>query len=91
MADPDEDDLIRRAGAGDREAFARYGKAGVLERAADRVRAAIEFTGAPDRFLFGSDWPLAPVAVYRDFVRALFPDDELPGVFRGNARTLFGV
>ncbi|MBA4065869.1 MAG: amidohydrolase [Isosphaera sp.] len=76
---------------GDREAFARYGKAGVLGRAADRVRAAIEFTGAPDRFLFGSDWPLAPVAVYRDFVRTLFPEEEHPAVFRDNARTLFGV
>jgi predicted TIM-barrel fold metal-dependent hydrolase len=41
--------------------------------------------------MFGSDWPLASVDVYRDFVARLFPEEDHAGVFRGNAKALFGL
>lgn len=76
---------------GDEKAFATMDKEGVLDRAVKRIKEGIEYTEAPERFLFGSDWPLSPVTVYRDFVRRLFPEKLHPAVFGGNAKTLFGL
>ena len=74
---------------GDEKAFAAMKKDGVLDRAAKRVREAIELTEAPERFLFGSDWPLSPMGGYRDFVRCLFPEKFHAAVFGANAKALF--
>jgi predicted TIM-barrel fold metal-dependent hydrolase len=76
---------------GDAESFATMGKEGVLDRAVKRVKEAIEYTEAPEKFLFGSDWPLSPMAVYCDFVRRLFPEKLHAKVFGGTARELFGL
>lgn len=76
---------------GDGEAFAAMRKDGVLERAGKRIQEGIEYAEAPDRFLFGSDWPLSSIGVYRDFVRGLFPKEHHDAVFRGNAKKLFGL
>jgi predicted TIM-barrel fold metal-dependent hydrolase len=76
---------------GDAEEFATMKKDGVLDRAMKRIKEGIEYSEAPDKFLFGSDWPLAPMAVYRDFVRMLFPEKHHAAVFGGTARTLFGL
>jgi predicted TIM-barrel fold metal-dependent hydrolase len=74
---------------GDAKAFAAMEKEGVVDRAVKRIREGIEYTEAPERFLFGSDWPLSPMAVYRDFVRRLFPDRLHAAVFGGTAKDLF--
>jgi uncharacterized protein len=74
---------------GDAKAFAAMEKDGVLDRAAKRVREAIECTEAPERFLFGSDWPLSPMGVYRDYVRRLFPEKWHAAVFGEAAKALF--
>jgi|GEM_PF-216310 len=76
---------------GDTEWYAKAKKDGSLARTARRVKEAIEYTEAPERFLFGSDWPLNPLATYRDFVRDLFPKEDRAGVFRANAENLFGL
>jgi predicted TIM-barrel fold metal-dependent hydrolase len=76
---------------GDEKAFATMEKDGVLERAVKRIQEGIEYAEAPEKFLFGSDWPLASMAVYRDFVRQLFPAKQHAAVFGGTARTLFGL
>lgn len=76
---------------GNAEQFAAYDAAGATGRVAARVADWVEFTGKPDRFLFGSDWPLAPVKVYRDFVRKMVPEEFHAAVFHDNARSLFGV
>lgn len=76
---------------GDAGAFAEMEKQGVLKRAVTRVKEGIEYAEAPDRFLFGSDWPLAPIAVYRDFVGQLFPKEQHEAVFRNNAKALFAL
>jgi predicted TIM-barrel fold metal-dependent hydrolase len=76
---------------GDAEEFAAMKKDGVLERAAKRIKKGIEYSEAPEKFLFGSDWPLAPIGVYRDFVRMLFPARHYAAVFGGTAKALFGL
>jgi hypothetical protein len=77
---------------GDAEAFATMEKEGVLRRAVKRIKEGIEYTEAPEKkFLFGSDWPLSPMAVYCDFVRRLFPEKQHAVVFEGNAKALFGL
>jgi predicted TIM-barrel fold metal-dependent hydrolase len=76
---------------GKAEAFIKMEKEGVLERAVNRIKQGIEYTEAPEKFLFGSDWPLSPMAVYRNFVRRLFPEKLHAGVFGGTAKALFGL
>jgi predicted TIM-barrel fold metal-dependent hydrolase len=56
-----------------------------------RIKEGIEYAEAPERFLFGSDWPLSPMSVYRDFVRRLFPEKQQAAVLGGNAKALFGL
>ena len=56
---------------------------------ADRVRKAMRYSERPDRFLFGTDWPLIPFGCYRDFLRGVVPERHHAGVFEGNARALF--
>lgn len=57
----------------------------------DRIKQAVGYVENPQKFLFGSDWPLTPVAVYADFVRQVFPKKEHAGVFKTNAEDLFGL
>ncbi len=54
-----------------------------------RVRQAMRYAERPDRFLFGTDWPLIPFGAYRDFIRGVVPEEHQTGVFGGNARGLF--
>lgn len=63
----------------------------VLNDIANRVRAAFRYTERPNRFVFGTDWPLIPVAAYREFVRQIIPEQHHPLVFEENARMLFKV
>jgi len=74
---------------GDAAHFARITATGYLRRTVERVRHAIEFTEHPDRFLYGTDWPLSPMDVYPEFVRQLFNDSHHQAVFEDNARELF--
>ncbi len=76
---------------GDAAAYETMEKEGVLERAIKRVKEAIEYSEAPERFLFGSDWPLNDMSAYRDFVRRLFPTEQHAAVFSASARELYGL
>ena len=60
-----------------------------IERVVRRIREAIEFVGMPEKFIYGSDWPLAPLQSYRDFARQLFPEKYHQAVFHDNAKKLF--
>ena len=53
------------------------------------VGRAFRYAEKPDRFLYGSDWPLAPLGTYRDFIRTMIPEKHHDAVFRDNARALF--
>jgi predicted TIM-barrel fold metal-dependent hydrolase len=57
---------------------------------ASRVRSAFRYAERPNRFLFGTDWPLIPIAPYRDFIRGVIPPAHHDQVFDENARMLFG-
>jgi predicted TIM-barrel fold metal-dependent hydrolase len=74
---------------GDEAHFAKITASGYLHRTVERVRHAIEFTERPDRFLYGTDWPLAPMSAYPRFVRELFDEKHHQAVFEDNARALF--
>ncbi len=52
---------------------------------------AFHYTDKPDRFLFGTDWPLAPVAPYKAFVASFIPKEHHADVFENNARALFKI
>jgi uncharacterized protein len=57
----------------------------------ENVRRAMRYTDRPDRFLYGSDWPLVPMTTYRDFVRSIVPEGQWDLVFEKNAEALFGL
>lgn len=62
------------------------------ETAADlahEIRRVIRYSERPNRFLYGTDWPLAPMPAYRDFVREAVPAEYHDCVFEENARRLF--
>lgn len=60
-----------------------------LNDIANRVRAAFRYTERPNRFLFGTDWPLITIAPYREFIRQIIPEAHHSQVFEENARMLF--
>ena len=74
---------------GSADEFEKDRKEGVLASVIGEVRKALQFAECPDRFLFGSDWPLAPLQVYRDFLRELVPEEHHQAVFHDNAKALF--
>jgi uncharacterized protein len=74
---------------GDRAYFQAMSQRRYLEKLAARVWEAIEYTERPDRFLYGTDWPLAPMSVHREFIRRVIPEPYQEAVFEDNARGLF--
>jgi hypothetical protein len=56
---------------------------------AGRVRTAFRYAERPNRFLFGTDWPLISIPAYRDFIRNVIPERHHAQVFEENARLLF--
>ena len=56
---------------------------------AEEIRRAIRYSERPNRFLYGTDWPLAPMPAYRDFIREAVPTQYHDCVFEENARLLF--
>jgi predicted TIM-barrel fold metal-dependent hydrolase len=52
---------------------------------------AITYVGDYKRFLYGSDWPLAPLASYRRLVEAFIPKEHRQEVFQTNAAHVFGL
>lgn len=53
------------------------------------VRRGMKYAERPNRFLYGTDWPLAPMPAYRDFAREAVPPEYHECVFEENARRLF--
>src|SRR5262245_34618201 len=50
---------------------------------------AFRYAERPNRFLYGSDWPLAPMAAYRAFITTAIPEVYHKMIFEENARALF--
>jgi hypothetical protein len=55
------------------------------------LKRAIGYVGDYKRFLYGSDWPLAPLASYRLLIEALIPKEHHEEVFRTNAEHVFKI
>ena len=60
-----------------------------LQDTINAVRRAFRYAERPNRFLYGSDWPLAPMTAYRDFIRSAVPEVYHSQVLEENARSLF--
>jgi predicted TIM-barrel fold metal-dependent hydrolase len=65
--------------------------AGVLADVRERLAMAFRYAERPNRFLFGTDWPLAPLTPYRDLIRSAIPPMHAEQVFTENAQRLFGL
>jgi hypothetical protein len=76
---------------GDAAALADMERRGAIDEIASDVRKAIDYSESPERFLYGSDWPLAPMAEYRAFVERIVPEGYRAAAFSENARRLFAV
>jgi predicted TIM-barrel fold metal-dependent hydrolase len=76
---------------GDAAAFRAPQRREALDETIAGLRKAFRYAERPNRFLYGSDWPLAPLAVYRDWVASAIPEVHHPQVFEENARTLFRI
>ena len=68
------------------EATESQGRRDVVER----IRLAFRYAERPNRFVYGSDWPLAPMNAYAAFIREAIPQEFHEMVFVENARKLFG-
>jgi uncharacterized protein len=55
------------------------------------LKKAIAYVGDYKKFLYGSDWPLAPMASYRRLIEAVIPKKHHHDVFRKNAERVFKV
>ncbi|VTS05515.1 amidohydrolase family protein [Tuwongella immobilis] len=55
----------------------------------DRIRLVMRYAERPNRFLYGTDWPLAPMPAYRDFMREAVLPEFHDQVFIENAQLLF--
>ena len=55
------------------------------------LRTWIDYAGAYDRLMFGTDWPLANIQNYIDFVANVIPEKHHEKVFAENARRIYGL
>lgn len=74
---------------GDDGAFASEEGRDAMADLAHAIQRAIRYSERPNRFVYGTDWPLAPMPAYREFVRAAVPAECHELVFEENARRLF--
>jgi len=55
-----------------------------------QIEEVILYAGEPDRFLYGSDWPICSMKSYVEFVRQLkMPEAQRQAIMHENARRLF--
>jgi uncharacterized protein len=55
----------------------------------DHLRHALVFSDSYDKLLFGTDWPLAPIGPYINFIKALIPEQHHEDVFYNTALKVF--
>ncbi|MDQ0660936.1 TatD family hydrolase [Paenibacillus sp. FSL R7-0198] len=71
---------------GDRPHFERFMNEPLFM---DHFRRALVYSDHYEKMLFGTDWPLAPIDLYAEFVRRLVPEQHHDKVFYENAFGLF--
>jgi uncharacterized protein len=55
----------------------------------DHLRHALVFADSYDKLLFGTDWPLIPIAPYIEFIKKLIPEEFHQQVFYETALKVF--
>ena len=76
---------------GDDAAFESPERQDALADTRAAVARAFRYAERPNRFLYGSDWPLAPMAAYRKFIASALPEVYHPQVFEENAGMLLKI
>jgi predicted TIM-barrel fold metal-dependent hydrolase len=76
--------------------FKKLGEAAKLPDAApglaiSDLKKAIGYVESYKKFLYGSDWPLAPLASYRRLIGTIIPKEHHQEVFRTNAEHVFSL
>jgi hypothetical protein len=74
---------------GPAESYSSEERKELLHDTAQSLARAFRYAERPNRFVYGSDWPLTPMAAYRDFIRSAIPEAHHQQVFEDNARLLF--
>ena len=74
---------------GNTDYYEQMAQSGGLAEVARNVVSAMDYAERPDRFLYGSDWPLSPMPSYRRFIELMIPKEQQQAVFSDNARKLF--
>ena len=55
------------------------------------LKKAIGYVGDYNKFVYGSDWPLAPMGAYRRLIESAIPREHHQEVFRTNAKHVFKI
>jgi predicted TIM-barrel fold metal-dependent hydrolase len=55
------------------------------------TRWVFRYVENPEKFLFGSDWPLSKISSYRDAVLKAIPQEHWGRVLRDNAKKVFKI
>ena len=76
---------------GGAEAFTGAERQEALNETRAALGRAYRYAERPNRFLYGSDWPLAPMTAYRDFIASAIPEAHHSLVFEENARLVFRI
>lgn len=74
---------------GDADSFTAAARQETLEESRQALRRAFRYAERPNRFLYGSDWPLVPMKAYRSFIASAVPEVYHAMIFEENARALF--
>jgi uncharacterized protein len=76
---------------GSAETYANEEQQELLLDLMTNLQRAFRYAERPNRFLYGSDWPLTPLAVYRAFIARTLPEPYHAQIFEDNARILFRI
>jgi uncharacterized protein len=71
---------------GTKEVFDRFSSS---ELWLNTFRTAMVFADRYDKFLYGSDWPLAPMKSYIDLIKVMVPEEHHQKIFHDNAIKVF--
>ena len=74
---------------GTADVFADSDRKDALNDLCAGLRRMFRYAERPTRFVFGTDWPLVPVAAYKQFVAGVLPAVHHDLIFTQNARHLF--
>ncbi len=76
---------------GDATVFDDPTRRDMLDEVKANLSRAFRYAERPNRFVFGSDWPLIPIAPYRDFIASAIPEVYHDLIFEENAQRLFKI